>query len=241
MPGSVKHTANDFETLYIRLRQKEGRVYTNEEVAQLPHVNPVHPHYKEWQLRQESAQRLIDYLKKKKQLLTILEIGCGNGWLSHRLAAIPGSKVIGTDINFTEVQQAAKVFQDKPNLHFIYGHAETGIFEDMQFDIILFAASIQYFPSLPTTIGHTLKLLRPGGEIHIIDSPFYPVSELSAARQRSLLYFQAAGFPEMAGCYFHHSLEYLEKFNYSVRYDPDSLFNRFLRNKNPFPWICIQH
>ncbi len=153
---------------------------------------------------------------------------------------ITGSKVIGTDINFTEIQQAARVFHDISNLHFIYGNAESGMFEDRQFDSIVFAASIQYFPSLTGIINSALKLLKPKGEIHIIDSHFYSLAELGAAKQRSLLYYQAAGFPELADWYFHHNLDDLDSYNYSVLYDPESLFNRFLRNKNPFPWIRIQ-
>jgi ubiquinone/menaquinone biosynthesis C-methylase UbiE len=241
MPGSINHIASDFEKLYIRLRQQEGRIYADEEIKQLPVVAASHKHFKEWQVRQESTLRLFNYLEKKKRPLSILEIGCGNGWLSHQLSFLPGSTVIGTDINFTEIQQAATVFCDTPNLHFIYGHADAELFEDMQFDIVLFAASIQYFSSLPDTISDTLSLLKDGGEIHIIDSHFYPVAEISAARKRSLLYYEGAGFPEMADCYFHHSLDQLEGFNYSLLYDPGSLFNRFLRNKNPFYWIRIQH
>lgn len=241
MNDSFHHTRTfDFESLYSQLRQKEGRIYSDKEVAELPSINSSHPHYEEWQLRKESSQKLVDYLKKRKKSIDILEIGCGNGWLSHRLAAIHGSKVIGMDINFTEIQQAATVFQGVSNLHFIYGNVEAGLFRDNQFDIIVFAASIQYFPLLNKTIGDITSLLKTDGEIHIIDSHFYPLSELSAAKQRSVLYYQAAGFPEMASLYFHHSFDDLEPYNYSMLYDPNSIFNRFLRNKNPFPWILIQ-
>jgi ubiquinone/menaquinone biosynthesis C-methylase UbiE len=232
--------APDFESLYIRLRQKEGRMYTDEEVAQLPSITSSHQHFKEWQLRKDSSQKLVDHLKKRNKPYHILEIGCGNGWLSHQLSTVPQSNVIGTDINFAEVQQAAKVFEKNTNLHFIYGNAESDLFQEKQFDVIVFAASIQYFPSFTEIIRNTLKLLKPNGEIHIIDSHFYPLSGIGAAKQRSLLYYQAAGFPEMAHLYFHHVLDDLEQFNHSILYDPTGLFNRFLRNKNPFHWICIR-
>ena len=230
---------DDFEKIYIQLRKLEGRVYSDEEVALLPDIQETHSHYKEWRLRKKSSEKLIDYLKRKKPA-DILEIGCGNGWLSRKLADIPGTRVIGTDINFTEAQQAARVFHFIPNLHFIYGHAESGMFEDSQFDVIIFAASIQYFPSLKEIIRKTLRLLKPIGEIHIIDSGFYTLSEIDAARHRSLLYYHAAGFPEMSKWYFHHRLHDLEGYKYSILYDPNSLLNKFLRNKNPFHWICIK-
>jgi len=230
----------DFEMIYTRLRQKEGRVYTDEEVAQLPVIAAIHTHYQEWLVRKASSQKLIDHLKKKNKPLDILEIGCGNGWLSHRLSAIPGSKVIGTDINFTEIQQAASVFQHIPNLHFIYVQIEPEVFKEKKFDKIVFAASIQYFASLRETIKSTLELLKPDGEIHIIDSPFYSLTELLAANQRSRHYYESVGFPEMADFYFHHSLDDLKNYYYKILYDPNSLLNKLLRNKTPFHWICIQ-
>jgi ubiquinone/menaquinone biosynthesis C-methylase UbiE len=243
----TNHTVQgDFEKRYIQLRQKEGRIYTDEEVAQLPEIAKSHPHYKEWQVRKKSCERLVSYLQKKQsavsngQNLKILEVGCGNGWLSHRLSSIQGSKVLGSDINFSELQQAGRVFYNIPNLHFIYYNTESDQFDDKQFDVIVFAASIQYFASLAETMMKTFRLLKPGGEIHIIDSPFYAAAELGAAKQRSFLYYQSIGFPEMANSYFHHSLEGLTAFNHSILYDPHSLSNRFLPNKNIFYWIRIQ-
>ncbi|MFC0773516.1 class I SAM-dependent methyltransferase [Terrimonas alba] len=230
----------DFETLYIRLRRQEGRMYSDEEVINLPNIQTTHPHYKEWQLRKHSSQKLISYLKRKNKPLDILEPGCGNGWLSHRLSFIPGSRVIGTDINFTEIQQAARVFQHIPNLHFMYVYLEPGVFKEKRFDSIIFAASIQYFASINETIKNTIPLLKPGGEIHIIDSPFYQLLEVPGAQQRSRHYYESAGFSQMTDFYFHHSLDELQGYNYSVLSDPKSLPNKLPGNKNPFHWICIQ-
>ena len=239
-PLTVNTAIDQFEKLYLRLREKEKRIYSNEEVVGLPEITEAHPHYDEWQMRKQSAKRLVAYLQKKQRPLKILEVGCGNGWLSHRLSAITASTVIGTDINFTEIQQAARVFQHVPNLHFTYTAIDAGTFEEKQFDVIVFAASIQYFPSLHTIIDAAMKLLKPNGEIHVLDSHFYSQTELTAARSRSLLYFRAAGFPEMMDFYFHHCLDDIEHHHYSLLYDPNSLFNKFSRNKNPFPWIIIQ-
>ena len=83
-------------------------------------------------------------------------------------------------------------------------------------------------------------MLKPGGEIHIIDSHFYPLADLSEAKHRSVLYYESAGFPEMATYYFHHSLDDLQDFNYSILYDPKNLFHKFSPTKNPFYWICIK-
>jgi ubiquinone/menaquinone biosynthesis C-methylase UbiE len=230
----------DFEKLYLQLRQKEGRIYTDEEVSMLPEIAEAHPHYKEWQMRKESSQKLIGYLKKRNRATDILEPGCGNGWLSAKLSGIKGSVVTGIDINTYELNQARRVFSNIPNLQFRYGGLNELKEEEMKFDVIVLAAATQYFPSLKKIIDPAIKLLNQNGEIHIIDSHFYTISELGPAKQRSLLYFEAAGFPEMAYWYFHHNLDDLENYNYTVLYDPNSLFNRFLRNKNPFYWIRIK-
>jgi ubiquinone/menaquinone biosynthesis C-methylase UbiE len=225
--------------LYLQLREKEGRIYGDEEVIQLPIIPPTHAHYGEWCLRRESCRRLTRYLDKKNKPLDILEIGCGNGWLSHRLASIRDSRVIGTDINFAEIEQAARVFQHIPNLHFVYADRDQSVFLEKKFDVIVYAASIQYFGALQKTVTEKLRLLKPAGELHIIDSPLYPGKELPGARQRTRFYYETRGFPRMADFYFHHCLEDLQQFNYSIRYDPANKFNRLRGWKNPFPWICI--
>jgi ubiquinone/menaquinone biosynthesis C-methylase UbiE len=230
MPGKPIDTA-EFEKLYIRLRDKEGRIYSDEELKNLPDIAETHAHFTEWQMRKTSSQKLIQYLTKKYKPLDILEIGCGNGWLSHRLSLIPRSEVIGTDINFVEIQQAERVFQHVPNLQFMYVQVEPGLFPEKNFDVIVFAASIQYFPSISETIKKLLPLLKPDGEIHIIDSNFYSSANVKEAKHRSRLYYEAAGFPAMADYYFHHSLEELQGLDYSILYNPNHLFNRMLHSR----------
>lgn len=237
--GDFYMNTNGFESVYLGLREKEQRIYSDQELINLPDIDKSHPHHAEWEMRNQSARRLIDYLKKKNRRLKILEAGCGNGWLSRRLSEIPNAQVIGIDINFAEIEQAARVFEHVPNLHFIYGPIDGNTFEDSQFDVIIFAASIQYFPSAASIITHVSKLLRPNGEIHILDTYFYSRKDLDAASRRSETYFQTAGFPEMTNWYFHHCIDDLAPFNYSILYSPNKVSDWFSRKRNPFPWIMI--
>ncbi len=230
-----------FERGYIGLRNKEKKTYTDEEVRQLPNCDPSHLHYKEWQIRKNSSKKLLDYLTNKKKPLQILEIGCGNGWLSHRLSSIPRSRVLGLDINFTELQQAARVFNHCPKIKFMYGDIQSGILSGRQFDIIVFAASIQYFRLPDEVLDDCLQYLKPQGEIHIIDSFFYSPKAISGAKERSAQYFTSMGYPEMSDHYFHHTLSDLSQFRYKVLYNPGSFWNRFSKYRIPFPWICIHN
>lgn len=230
---------NAFERKYITTRQKEKRMYDDQELMHLPDIYQNHPHYPEWLQRKQAAAKLFDHLQKKNKPLSILEIGCGNGWLSHYLSGINNSIVTGQDVNFTELQQAARVFAATGNLSFIYGDLFNGILGKQVYDIILFAASIQYFPSLVRIIGFALDHLVTEGELHIVDSPFYSREELPQAKQRSIDYYRNIGSAEMADYYFHHSWEDLSVFRYHKKYDPQKVINRLLGNKRAFPWVCI--
>jgi ubiquinone/menaquinone biosynthesis C-methylase UbiE len=235
-PEAIK---TDFEDLYLAVRQPEKRVYTDEQLRLLPDIDPLHIHAGEWKIRKRSATRLVDYLRKKHRSLRILEVGCGNGWLSARLADIPGSLVTGLDINQAEINQACRVF-NKDNLEFVYDTFNEDAFADEKFDVIVFAASLQYFPSVKAILQQALALLDEGGEVHIMDTHFYKAEELSKANERSRNYYNAIGFPQMAEHYFHHSIEELSGLSHHILVDPGSIFS-ILVKRGPFHWITVNH
>jgi ubiquinone/menaquinone biosynthesis C-methylase UbiE len=147
--------------------------YTDREVAMLPNLNKTHPRYPEWAGRITSCKRLIRYLATSKKAAHILEIGCGNGWLSHQLSSVPGSRVVGLDPNLNELRQAARVFRHQSNLKFIYGDFYSDVLQDLSFDVIVMAASVHHFPSPTLVIKDVLPHLRTRGELHLIDSCLY--------------------------------------------------------------------
>ncbi len=234
----IKRTT--FEDHYLSLRRKEGRICSDQEVLQLPDLPFEHQHYTEWQLRKESAKRLSQYLKKKPPLLKILEAGCGNGWLCHFLSSLPGSSVTGTDINFAELQQAARVFSHIPNVQFVYGGLTAADIKGNQYDQLIFASSIQYFSSLTDILQYGLSLLKSGGEIQILDTRFYTPETIAGARNRTDSYYRQIGHAEMSDHYFHHDWEELASFHPVIRYKPNMLNRYLLNQKNPFPWISIR-
>jgi SAM-dependent methyltransferase len=146
-------------------------LYTDREVAQLPYLIATHPRRRDWAGRIASTDRLVSYLSAHKKSAGILEIGCGNGWLSRRLSDVPCCRVIGLDPNLGELRQAARVFRKQRNLKFIYGEFYSNVLQDLSFDIIVIAAAVQYFPNLQQLILEALAYLRPHGELHILDSP----------------------------------------------------------------------
>lgn len=223
---------NAFEDLYIKVRIKEQRVFTDEQVLALPELDKNHRLYNEWQLRKKSAKRFIGYLKNKNCPLKILDIGCGNGWFSHLMSNVRDTDVTALDLNSKELEQAGKVFK-KPSLKFVYAN----VFEIREkFDLIVFNASFQYFRDIQRLIETVSGLLNDDGEIHIIDTPFYNTRQLANAKARTRSYYENLGFGEMSANYFHHSWDDLARFKF--RHKP-SLFAKLLRNDSPFCWISI--
>jgi ubiquinone/menaquinone biosynthesis C-methylase UbiE len=234
-------TDDVFANKYISLRKKEGRLYSDAEVLNLPSISSLHAHYKEWLIRKRSCIKILQYIKQKKPTQNILEVGCGNGWLAAQLATATNGEVIGLDINDTELKQAGKLFGNIQNLSFINADLNTEILLDKKFDMIIFAASIQYFESAKKILNIALEHLTLQGEIHILDTKFYPLHEAILAQQRTKQYFGSIGFPEMTDRYFHHTLDELSEFQYKILYNPSSWLNKIALNKPPFYWIAIKN
>ena len=114
---------------------------------------------------------------------------------------------------------------------------------DRPFDTIVLASVIQYFPDLPNLLQALRGLLRPGGEIHLVDSPLYPLDAVPAARERTQAYYTSLGFPEMANHYYHHPEDALVGLPARWLYLPGNLSARLSRwrgrDASPFPWIVI--
>lgn len=233
------NAALSFADSYISLRRAEHRLYTDSEVKLLPETGKDHLYHDEWEKRAWSARRLISHLSRKKKRLQILEVGCGNGWLCHRLSKIPSSVVTGIDVNRLELDQAARVFSSLKNLHFMYGSFGSTSLTPQTFDAIIFAASLQYFESLQV-LHHAIELLKPSGELHILDTAFYKEGELPSAKDRSQSYFKGMNAEGMEKFYFHHAISALRAFDHRLLYDPSSWRHKLLRRKHPFHWVLIK-
>lgn len=235
----------DFEKSYLSARLKEGRVFEDSQVSQLPWLPKSHRLHAEWLLRADTLKRFQKYIQKKTGVTSLLDLGCGNGWFINRLSEVrPQTNFYGLEVNTRELEQAARLFVSG-NICFAYGDLFQDILEPCFFDIIVLNSTAQYFPDLHRLLARLFELLKPGGEIHILDSPFYNnEAERSAARERSKDYFTKLGIAGMASQYHHHNLGWLNNQNYKVFYDPGSLKIKMLRiagaKRSPFRWICIE-
>jgi 2-polyprenyl-3-methyl-5-hydroxy-6-metoxy-1,4-benzoquinol methylase len=224
------YRVSQFEKSYVGIREKEQRILSDIQVSQLPYLSN-HVHTKEWELRQESVERFLDYLPNKK--LRVLEIGCGNGWFSNLIASRGDFDVIGTDMNLEELEQAARVFASS-EVEWVYT-TNVSLLSPLLFDVIVINAAVQYFPSIAELLQSLKAILANNGEVHVLDSPIYVGDqEAQKASRRTKEYYKSMGFPELSEQYFHHKSKDVKGADWL--YKPSSL-GKLLGKKNPFPWL----
>lgn len=234
---------NEFESVYLKVRDSEKRIYSDDEIKKLPFASDINPHKQEWIKRSKAYLRFNKYLESKKENLNILDLGCGNGWFCGQLAQSFNQNFYCADVNLTELKQGKRTFNSE-KLIFIYADIFTSKIPESFFDMIIINAAVQYFCDSKKLMKKLLSLINEYGEIHIIDSPFYSDNEVNDARERTSAYYSSLNFPEMKERYFHHTYEELWEFNTKILYNPASprqkIKRLFLSNDSPFPWIVIR-
>ena len=123
----------------------------------------------------DKVDRLLDLQPGEN----VLEVGCGAGHLTNRLAA-RGVDVIGIDAN--------------PNASEIAGtdrvrtmRAEALEFADDAFDAIVSVHAIEHIPQLGAALGEMARVLRPGGRAMFI-YPAEPIMGMYAIPTSVILY-----------------------------------------------------
>ena len=165
---------------YAAHRQAEGRGYAGDALLALPYVQ-TGPLAGQWTVRARSFETLVSRLIRPMALaarrpLDVLDLGAGNGWLSYRIA-LEGHRATALDIRDDDVDGlgASHAFLARAD-----GRMRTVVagFEDIptpdaSFDIAAFNASLHYAIDLAAVLAEAARVVRPGGRLAILDSPFY--------------------------------------------------------------------
>lgn len=224
------------EAQYLAVREKEGWLFDDATLRRLPRLPEGHPQHKTGLWRRRSLARLLARLRQKGAI-QLLDAGCGNGWMSHQLASQLDATVWATDVNRSELEQGARVFVH-PRLQFLFVDIQEDTLPAGQFDVVLFAGSFQYFSDAKAALSSARRLLAPQGEIHLIDTNFYPdENSRRQARAATAQYYARLDLPGMTAYYHHHLLSEVGGENLNAR-----LWPRFLQKikwLSPFPWIRL--
>ena len=100
---------------------------------------------------------------------TVLDVGCGSGWLVRRLAKLaPKGRVVGMDISDEMIRLARRGSQDFDNVLFVAGEVAEIPWEGNFFDDAISVESAYYWPDPAAGVRELFRVLRPGGQAWIV-------------------------------------------------------------------------
>ncbi len=141
---------------------------------------------KQWGVRARSFERLVRTVVEPHarrvgpRKLDLLDLGAGNGWLCFRVD--PWCRLpVAVDIRHDDVDGLGAARSYAGVLPHLFGRVVASFealpFPGASFDICVFNASIHYALSLEAVLTEATRLLRSGGRLAILDSPFYRTEE----------------------------------------------------------------
>src|SRR5260370_8478043 len=90
----------------------------------------------------------------------VLDVGCGAGWLSRRLAKlVPEGRVVGMDISDEMIRHARRSSVDFDNLLFVAGEVTQIPWQPHFFSHVISVESSYYWPAPAAGIKHLLLVL----------------------------------------------------------------------------------
>lgn len=165
---------------YAAHRAAEGRAHAGEELLALPYVRSG-PLARQWAVRARTfeafrAKVVRPMARAAGTPLELLDLGAGNGWLSYRMA-LEGHDAVALDIRDDRVDGlgAGLPFLDRAGgrMRTIVAAFDAIPAADASFDIAVFNASLHYATDLAAVLKEAARVVRPGGRLAILDSPFY--------------------------------------------------------------------
>ena len=99
----------------------------------------------------------------------VLDVGCGAGWLSRRLAkSVPEGRVVGMDISDEMIRHARRGSVDFDNLMFVAGEVAQIPWQPNFFSHVISVESSYYWPDPAAGIKDIFRVLGDGGSAWIL-------------------------------------------------------------------------
>jgi SAM-dependent methyltransferase len=103
----------------------------------------------------------------------VLEVGCGTGVLTRRLARWPSvGEVVGVDVASSLLAVAVERARDLPNVRFEEGDARKLPFGAGAFDAVVFDSTLSHVPGSERALAEAYRVLRPGGVLAVFDGDY---------------------------------------------------------------------
>jgi SAM-dependent methyltransferase len=167
--------AAPFECQYRHVRQREGfRSTSPDYYRRLPSVEPGDSHATVWRIRQESFELFRRHALPDGDAhqVRLLDLGAGNGWLSHRLAAL-GHRVVAVDRLDDDADGLGACRHYPVPFAVLQADFNALPLAPAQFDIVVFDGSLHYAAVPEDTLAEAGRMLEKGGALVVMDSPMF--------------------------------------------------------------------
>lgn len=154
----------------------------------LPFEDRSRRHTDIWRIRAIGYRALVREVVPREpgtDARTILDLGAGNGWLSHRLAGL-GHEVAAVDIDddADDGLGAWPHYGDPPPFTPVQASFDRLPWPDGSADVVVYNGSLHYSADYRATLAEGRRVLSCAGRLAILDSPFYRRAESGAAMVR---------------------------------------------------------
>lgn len=122
--------------------------------------------YEEKGLVQKNTAEMLVKMANIWVLEDILDVGCGPGGVTARMAGMTRGSVVGLDISSAMIDEARKKYADQANLSFRVGNADDMGYQE-EFDLIFSNSAFQWFTNPERSVHSCFRALRPGGRIAV--------------------------------------------------------------------------
>jgi len=177
LPERAAHYAQ-FSRDYEHIRRMEGRGSTDTAYyLSLPYAPAGSPFHSDWRMRARSYRTFLEQILEPRERnaarpLHILDLGAGNGWLSNRLSQRDHC-LTAVDLIVNPLDGlGAYIYYDRPFLP-VQAEFEYLPLAEVQYDLAVFNASLHYAERYAPSLAVALRVLKPGGGLVIMDTPFY--------------------------------------------------------------------
>jgi SAM-dependent methyltransferase len=141
----------------------------------------------------------------------VLDVGCGSGWLSRRIARMaPEGRVVGMDISDEMIRLARRTSAEYENILYVNGEVAEIPWEANFFHHAISVESAYYWPDPAAGMREIFRVLRPGGAAWVLINyyrdnvhchqwgPLLGVTTQLLAAEEWMEMMRAAGFAEVA-------------------------------------------
>jgi SAM-dependent methyltransferase len=198
MAEKLRASIRRFVEDYRRVRLQEGYACGDPDFgARLPFVDTTGRNRAVWRVRARHYLVVRTALALLPKVERVLDVGAGNGWLARRLAG--SHRVTALDVDAGDTGLGALADRRVAR---VCAEIEALPVRDGSFDAVVAAAALHYAVDLQGALRELARVLRRGGVLILVDSPFYAdAATRERAHQRTLAYYDAAGAAHLAERY----------------------------------------